>query len=283
VTVAAKTQAEGGEPVAWENPLIPNKKLRALYVAMLELRLLDEFAGKFQGWDAVCGEEGCRVSTTFDLKPGDLTSEVTNGAATGFLRGIKLADVVHRSKSSGKGRAAAGRIDHAGQIPAMVEALDQLHLALGAATALKATKKGALVIAYVHYDEVTRTEWKPVLRFAAQNVLPVIFVVLAGDSTRGLGQLSLAANKCGLPGIPVDAADPVALYRVAQESMLRGRAGGGPVLMECVPFHIAARTSAPADPVHTMQEFLLHRRIVDEAWLRGVESKFKSRLEATGQ
>jgi TPP-dependent pyruvate/acetoin dehydrogenase alpha subunit len=125
------------------------------------------------------------------------------------------------------------------------------------------------------------------VRFAGAQALPVIFVVqagAAGNKAAGRpGQLSLASSACGVPGIPVDAADPVALYRVAQESTLRARAGGGPVLMECIPFRIAGSRAAPADPIITMQQFLLHRGIVSEAWLRNVEDRFGRRLNFAGR
>jgi TPP-dependent pyruvate/acetoin dehydrogenase alpha subunit len=285
VTAAAEKDL-GGEPVAWENPLIPNKKLRALYVAMVELRLLGEhFAQRKRRpvghLEAVRGEEGCRVSTTFDLKAGDLTSDGAAGVATSFLRGAKLADVIR------------GENGAPGQLPVVAETTVRLHLAMGAAVVLKASRstpksvtpksKGALLIAYVHRDELAVTEWKPLLRFAAEQVLPMIFVVLPGAAQKNAGQLSLVSSKCGVPGIPVDAADPVALFRVAQESMLRARAGGGPVLMECIPFHVAGKKAEPADPIRTMQEFLLHRKIVDEAWLQGVANKFAARLKAVVQ
>ena len=226
----------------------------------------------------VRGEEGCRVSTSFDLKSGDLTSEGSSGVATSFLRGAKLADLVHRASTSGTNKATAG--DAPGQLPALARTVDRLHLAIGAALALNATRKSALLIAYVDTGEATLAEWKPLLRLAAEQMVPMIFVVLPGVSQKNSGQLGLVSSKCGVPGIPVDAADPVALFRVAQESMLRARAGGGPVLMECIPFQLAGRKAVVADPIQTMQEFLLHRKIVDEAWLNGVQTRFLARLQA---
>ena len=281
MTAAIKKGLAAEEPVAWENPLIPNKRLRALYVAMVESRLLDEHMGKRPGRatdrpKSIRGEEGCRVSTTLDLKTGDLTSEGAVGVATGFLLGAKLADVILSAKSAAPG-----------QLPAVAAATDRLNLAMGAALILKSTRKGGLLIVYVHSDEIALPAWKPLLRFASEQILSVIFVVLpAAAGTKAIvkpGQLSLTSSKCGVPGITVDAADPVALYRVAQESMLRARAGGGPVLIECIRFHIAGQKAAPADPIETMRDFLLHRKIVDQAWLRGVEDSFRARLMAAGR
>ena len=157
---------------------------------------------------------------------------------------------------------------------------------MGATLGLKLKQRHLLTVAYVDRGELSLPEWKPILRFAGAHALPTIFVVqgaAAGNRTAARpGQLSLASSACGVPGIPVDAADPVALYRVAQESMLRARAGGGPVLMECIPFQIAGKKSAAADPIATMKQFLLQRKIVSEAWCGEVAARFQNRMKTAG-
>lgn len=284
---APKTGTPGNQTAAWENPLIPNKKLRALYTAMVELRMLEEFAAsraprsRGKALHRIArGEEGCRVSTALDLKPGDLTSDSTDRLATAFLRGTKLSALL-QSNQAKEGSAAPANPN---RLPSLPDAPARLHVAMGASLALKRQKQHLLTIAYVYSDELTLTQWKPVLRFAGAQVLPIIFVVQAGvarsKGTMKPGQLSLASSVCGVPGIPVDAADPVALYRVAQESTLRARAGGGPVLIECVSFELPGRKAAPDDPILTMRQSLLHRGLVDETWLTSVESRFQRQLRA---
>jgi TPP-dependent pyruvate/acetoin dehydrogenase alpha subunit len=81
----------------------------------------------------------------------------------------------------------------------------------------------------------------------------------------------------------VDAADPVALYRVAQESMLRARAGGGPVLMECIPFQLPGKRTESADPILTMRQFMLPRGVATEAWFQSVSNRFAARLKAASK
>ena len=55
-----------------------------------------------------------------------------------------------------------------------------------------------------------------------------------------------------MPGIPVDAADAVALSRVLQESILRARHGDGAALLEPIPWTIGR----PVDPLRSMQLLL---------------------------
>lgn len=293
-----KNRGEGGTPTltgsksgtdsapAWENPLIPNKKLRALYTAMAELRLLESHLNL----SSPHGEEGCRASTIHCLNPGDLTSDADQGLTTAFLRGAKLPALLSRAQTAKQRRLRPAPL-FPGQLPTLPDTADRLHLALGAAAALKSGKprsngaaKSSLAAIYLYAADLNPKQWSTVLTLASTHTLPLLLVVLPNrQKTQGLaapGRLSHLADTRGVPGIPVDADDPVALYRVAQESTLRVRAGGGPVLMECIPFHLAGKKIAPADPLVTMQQFLLHRRIATDAWLHSVETSFAARLKS---
>ncbi len=245
---------------AWENPLIPNRRLRELYTAMVELRLLEKHRHPRR---SSVGAEACRVSTALSLLPGDLASEATLSPATAFLRGARLSHLASAT----------------GQLPAVKDTAARLNLSIGAA--LASPGKGKLVLAYVQPGELALREWKPILRLAATLNAPILIVVLPAIA-KSPGQLSLVSSTCGTPGIPVDAADAVALYRVVQESMLRIRAGGGPVLMECIPFQPTGQKSLPADPILNMRESLLNRKLATESWFTSVQSRFEARLVTAG-
>ena len=246
------------ETAPHENPLIPNKKLRQLFVAMVEMRALDEhIAGMQRGVKArrrlgsTWGEEACRVSTAIELAAGDLVSDAHAGVAMGLLAGAKV-----------------GR-----QLPWIKDVGDRLRMAMGAALCFKTLKRTNVVVAYVRDGEVSNGVWRRVLGLASQFELPIIFVVLPGGGGRkkkrnDVGILSAKARTCGVPGIPVDASDAVALYRVAQESLGRMRGGDGPVLVECVAFPVEGRRrSAMVDPLVKMRGFLVGRKVCSEAWL----------------
>jgi TPP-dependent pyruvate/acetoin dehydrogenase alpha subunit len=89
------------EPGPQENPLIPNKKLRQMFVAMTEMRVLDEYIAEHiaglqrgrkarQRLDSTSGQEACRVSTAIDLEPGDLVSDAHTGVAMELLAGAPV-------------------------------------------------------------------------------------------------------------------------------------------------------------------------------------------------
>jgi acetoin:2,6-dichlorophenolindophenol oxidoreductase subunit alpha len=266
-----------------ENPLIPNKKLRQLFVGMVEMRLLDEhIAGLQRGvkarrrLDSTRGEEACRVSTAIELGGGDLVSDDRVGVTMGLLGGAKadalLQQVAKLTSSAKEHEAVVVKNDViAGQLPWIKDVGDRLRTALGAALSFKALKRANLVVAYVRAGEVSNALWRRVLMLASRFELPIIFVVLPDGSGRKKDRkgvpLSALARSCGVPGIPVDASDAVALYRVAQESFGRLRGGGGPVLVECVALRVKGRRDAVADPLLQMRGFLLGRKVCTKAWL----------------
>ena len=58
---------------SYENPLIPHARMRALYRALVEVRVLGEHQPRAQRVPK--GLEACWVGTALDLKDGDLTSD----------------------------------------------------------------------------------------------------------------------------------------------------------------------------------------------------------------
>jgi len=266
----------------FENPLIPNKRLCALYTAMVELRLLEAFAGSFAKTRLriTPGLEACRTSTAINLEPGDLTSESAPSIASEYLRGTKLPALLDRidSLASRKAKPAAPQ---PGELPLLPAGRERIYLALGAAQALKTSKSAKLssvVVIYTNPTELSQDDWTEALRFAGEQALPVLFVAFPDTARTKTGRLSRNATAHGVPGILVDAADPVALYRVMQEFLERARHGGGPVLMECVAFEPTKKHPA-ADPIETMKQFLLSRSVVTEDWMAAVEQSFRKRLK----
>jgi TPP-dependent pyruvate/acetoin dehydrogenase alpha subunit len=287
-----------------ENPLVPNQKLLQIYTAIVEMRLLGEYAATLHHKKKlhkkpglVRGQEACRVSTAIELQAGDLVSDAQGDAAMGLLFGAKVSSLL-RSISTDrkkKERAAAAAEEEAiakRLLPWIEGVEDRLKLALGAALACKTLKQSNTVIAYIDRTEVTKGLWKSVLSLSGKLELPIIFVILPEKGKKaGAVDLCARARAAGVPGIPVDANDAVALYRVAQESIGRTRGGGGPVLIDCV----AAATNEQRgnennegdDPIIHMKKFLVERKVCAETWadhagdaLRKKIALVKSRLQS---
>jgi TPP-dependent pyruvate/acetoin dehydrogenase alpha subunit len=280
-----------------------------MYVAMAEARMLDEYVAGLQRrskrrsenfgglkgrrrLDSTRGQEACRVSTAIDLGPGDLVSDsqagvvmdLLCGAKTGFLL-KRVAELHSGKKARAKPAGASGRV-----LPWIEDAGERLRLAMGAALSFKTLGRANVVVAYVRHGEVAKGVWRRVLELAGKLELPVIFVVLPavrGERRDGMAKLSAKTARWGVPGIPVDAGDAVALYRVAQESMGRTRGGDGPVLIECLEYRMeGARgdgSADPADPLVQMKEFLLGRKVCTKAWLEGAGGRLRRQIAGAGQ
>jgi acetoin:2,6-dichlorophenolindophenol oxidoreductase subunit alpha len=285
-----------GEMELHENPLVPNKKLRQIYVAMAEARELDEHIARLQKrgkgrprLDSTLGQEACRVSTAIDLVPGDLVSDSQVGVVMNLLTGDKVDSLLKRVAEfqSGKKAKVTKAVGASRRVlPWIEDAGERLRMALGAALSFKTLGMTNVVVAYVRQGEIAKGVWRQVLGLASKLELPVIFVVLpAAKAAGGVGgaKLSDKARRYGVPGIPVDLGDAVALYRVAQESMGRTRAGDGPVLIECREFRVEGKGGrAPVDPLAQMRGFLLGRKVCTTAWLEGAGDGLRRRIAAAG-
>ena len=265
-----------------ENPLVNNKKLRQMYLAMVETRILDVHIAKLQRstktrLGSTHGQEACRVSTAIELVSGDLVSDSQVGVAMDHILGAE-AGVVLKRLSSLLAREKTVAIAGTRQLPWIEDVGDRLRLALGAALAFKSLKQENLVVAYVPRREADGGRWRRLLTLSAQLELPIIFVVLppvAGKKKAvPIGHISAKARSCGVPGIPVDASDAVALYRVAQESIGRVRGGGGAVVIDCV---VPVQGKEP-DPVKQMKSFVLGKKACTAAWMEHTGDSFRERI-----
>jgi acetoin:2,6-dichlorophenolindophenol oxidoreductase subunit alpha len=278
-----------------ENPLVPNTKLRQMYVAMAEARVLDEHIARLQKTvkgrrrlEPTRGQEACRVSTAIDLGPGDLVSDSQVGVVMDLIAGAKVSPLLKRVAEihSGKKIKGAKLGETSGRVlPWVEDAGERLRMAMGAALSFKTLGRANVVVAYVRHGEVGKGVWRKVLALAGKLELPMIFVILPavkGEKRDGVANLSAKTAQWGVPGIPVDAGDAVALYRVAQESLGRTRGGDGPVLIECVAYRVEGSGGDTAgDPLVQMEEFLRGRRVCTKAWLKRAGERLRRRIAAT--
>jgi TPP-dependent pyruvate/acetoin dehydrogenase alpha subunit len=253
----------------FENPLIRNVRMREMYTTMVEARLLSrQMKKKHRGF--VVGQEACWVATVIDLHEGDLTSDMGIGPLLGYARDAE------RSKAKVLA-AAMGGTAGAGRLAVVPSTINRLWCAIGAALALRANEGNGVVLAYVGESELTTSEWTQVLKGVTELEAPVIFIVIPeqGDT----GALARLASSLGVPGIPVDASDAIAIYRVAQESIVRARADGKPALIAGVPFSQEIRgVMKPVDPITLLGQQLVAKGVATAAWVAAVEPSFKRKL-----
>jgi TPP-dependent pyruvate/acetoin dehydrogenase alpha subunit len=285
----------------YENPIVPNKKLLQMYSVMADARAFDEYiAGLQKGVKArrrlgsTQGQEACRVSTSLELLPGDLVSDSQPGVVMDLIAGAQskaqLDSLLGRVAKFHEGKIDGAKLAREGALarvlPWVEDAGDRLRMAMGAALSFKTLKRESVVVAYVGHGDLGGKQWRGVVQLASRLELPMIFVVLPGSrkDKNGVNQLTAKVRGWGMPGIPVDANDAVALYRVTQESVGRIRGGGGPVLIECKGYRVnGVGGDFSQDPLVQMKSFLLGRKVCTKAWLERAGERLRKRISSTEQ
>jgi TPP-dependent pyruvate/acetoin dehydrogenase alpha subunit len=134
------------EKGTYENPLVPNGKLRQMYVAMAEARVLEEHVAGLQRRlkgakgrrkvDSIRGQEACRVSTAIDLGPGDLVSDSQIGVVMDLLTGAKVSSLLRRVAALHSGKKTTDLKSNGASgpmLPWIDDAGERLRMAMGAA------------------------------------------------------------------------------------------------------------------------------------------------------
>jgi TPP-dependent pyruvate/acetoin dehydrogenase alpha subunit len=213
--------------------LISNRKLLALYTAMVECRRLAEQAQRKtrRAADSILGHEAAAVGAAIDLVAHDVVAPAL--WPDGAFKAINPA-------------------------PAIVSTFPQ---ALRHAAAANGTQQIALL--FSSQKPAAQPAWLSAVTRAAHENLPILFVFLSRPQMKvepAVGQAALIERKGhALPVIHVDGSDVVAVYRVATEAITHARKGNGPTLIDC-------RLSEPADPIQSMQNYLIGKGLDPSAF-----------------
>jgi TPP-dependent pyruvate/acetoin dehydrogenase alpha subunit len=294
--MADKAGSKGTAPttVPHESPLVPNRKISEMYDGILQARLFEDHLHtllKKSERPHTRGQEACRIAALIDLSSEDLISDAPNAAPiTALLRGIDPETIL---KTLGAKKTNPTKLDLPSLLPAAdaEDTADRLHLALGAALALKRLSLPHVLVFFANAGDLRLAAWEKYLRLAAAEELPILFVALPKATRKDPGRtdyyepfaLSARATAAGVPGIPIDASDGIALYRVVQESLGRARAGGGPAFMECTTLLIEdskakGADKVSADPLTAMAQTLIARRLATPESLAQASSIFAVKL-----
>ncbi|HEX4039362.1 MAG TPA: thiamine pyrophosphate-dependent enzyme [Acidobacteriaceae bacterium] len=114
---------------------------------------------------------------------------------------------------------------------------------------------------------------------ATSAKLPVIFIERGQASAQPVN----GKGSEEMPAIPVDANDVVAVYRVAHESVMRARTGGGPTRVACVSWRAAGRTGKPEelgeDAAVRLERWLTAHGHPAQAWRDQIAARQRTRQE----
>jgi TPP-dependent pyruvate/acetoin dehydrogenase alpha subunit len=276
----AKTQSKAtSEPSTFS--LISNEKLLGIYATMLKCRLLEQRAtalfqhGKLHSdLHISAGREATSAAAAIDLQQGDTLCLAQGDWIPAFVKGLSLESLFRVLAPASLNVAGAIQIEaehknivfpsSRANLPEAL--LDPVRVALS-------EKNGAVAMAFIHSGADSLAQWKKAIHHAGTGKLPAIFVHYS-DPTEAPSSPRPAKPEAlvhGVPSIGVDARDPVAVYRVAYEAIVRARQLRGATLIECInpggksslKDGQAALPETP-DPIIAMESYLKAKNITPQ-------------------
>lgn len=224
--------------------LISRKKFRQLYHALIESRQNNQRQHK-----APHNAEAGPAGLALDLRAEDT---LLLPSPDHFAHRIKTAQPTH----NGTGNPTLGaRLSHAVAV-ALNNRVEKNNAIVLVLFDLAGSQPGSSTAGLPAFDEV--------FSLALAGKLPILFVL---ESHQGFTDSEGFKEKHPtLPYIAVDAHDIVAVYRVAQESIVRTREGAGPALIELASY-------SPEDPVEKMHRYLAGKGLPADEWKAELKSE----------
>ncbi len=249
--------------------MISHEKMIALYSAMVKYRLLAaQTEGRLaKSWQLTPGLEATVAAITADLRKGDCFVATESKLASAFVGRSRWKDLFDVSDLKST-HARNGHILSSALAKEFASALE-------AADTLKTSKGDAVALLFCE-TRMKADLWPKYLVRAGRGNLPIVLVRLASDSRRA--HVAPGALAFGVPRIAVDAADVLAVYRVASESIARARHRRGPTLIECLTAKHTAITASDSDPIRAMELVLTKKRILNAALKQKIETGIKRKL-----
>ena len=240
--------------------------LRKLYATLLRCRIAQQEFSSSQAmagrYDFCIGHEAVTAGAVADLRVEDTIAASRRNLAALICRGLPIEDLLQ------KGGDHAPRLCAVGTLTASSLPQHPVHLGTGIALAHKLERKQNVVVALCMGEPTPSDSWHDALRAAATQKLPILYVIeeakvpeasTSPATVTFLEDFSFYLKDYGFPCIQVDAADAVAVWRVAQESIHRARNGAGPTLIECV-------MKSQQDPLVRMEDYMRKRKVWDDEW-----------------
>ncbi len=309
---AVAATAQSANPPAYK-PLISDAKLKNLYAAMLRSRILDERARELRPSSERLstakadhgGGEAVVAGTAIDLRRDDWLAPSRADLFGKLLKGVPLQAIVAELL---RGDSVADSASHATVpwriLPNAPDPAAQLNLAAGVALGLRDKPRGSVAMGFCGDIPPETPGWHEALAFAAQHCLPLLIVTEvkfpartasanakppSGIPAKGKSspRVLVEGQVRGVPVIPVDAHDIVAIYRVAYESIHKARHGGGPTLIEAttLPPNLTGKPGTgsetkPSDATAKMEDYLAAKGLFSPSWKQKFVEDFTLELDA---
>ncbi len=254
------------------------------------------------------GQEAVAAGFACAMVPGDLSFCTYRGHAHTLARGVPvekvLGELMQRDNGLMRGKGGSMHLTSAEHGVMGSYAIIGAHLPIACGAAWRAQYKGAKDVTVCFFGDGTTNigAFHEALNFAAVWKLPVIFVCENNlymeytpiHTVTAVRQPAAdRASAYGLPRIQIDGNDADVVYRSAQSSNAKARAGEGPSLIECVTYRHSGHSRAdPAkyrpegelekwkqrDPIKIYRERLLQFG-VDEKVITDIDTEVRKMVD----
>lgn len=258
---------------------LSQEKARWMYEKMLEIRKFEDkvheqFAkGILPGFvHLYAGEEAVAVGVCAHLTKEDSITSTHRGHGHCIAKGCDLngmmAEIYGKITGLCKGKGGSMHIADLdkGMLGANGIVGGGFSLAAGAALTAKYKKTDNVSVCFFGDGANNHGTFHEGINLAAIWKLPVVFIAENngyGESTpfsyasscKSIADRAIAYN---IPGVRVDGKDVLAIYKAAEEAVLRARRGEGPTLIECVTYRNYGHFEGDAQKYKTEKEKTEH-------------------------
>jgi len=250
-------------------PDLDNEMLEKFYRTMVLTRLYDDKALKLQRqgrmltYGACLGQEASQIGSAFAMNPDDWFFPAFREHGVQISRGIPLKLLYIYWMGSEDANMNLPPKNFTISIPVATQVLH----AVGAAWAAKIRNEKTASVVYFGDGATSEGDFHEGMNFAGAFKTPTVFICQNNQYAISLPREKQTASKTlaqkalayGFEGIQVDGNDVLAVYSATKAALEKARSGGGPTMIECFTYRLAAHTTSD-DPTRYRQ------KAEEEAW-----------------
>jgi pyruvate dehydrogenase E1 component alpha subunit len=286
---------------------LAEKDLVELFRWLVLLRTFDERAvalqrqGRIGTYALYWGEEATQAGALYACEDADWVFPSYRQNAIGILRGIAPSTVLAWWRGYGGAHGFWNPRDHRVG-PICVPIATHLPHAVGVAWAAKIRNDRASSLVWFGDGATSEGDFHEALNFASVFKTPTVFFcvnnqwAISTPISKQMASETIAqkSSAYGMPGVRVDGFDPLACWKVTRDALERGRAGGGPSLIEAYCYRIMPHGTADdprlyrdeseverwrhLEPVGRMGSYLRRLTVLDDAQEEQIRSEAKEMI-----
>jgi len=239
--------------VAVSSPTLEQQ--RELYRLMALTRRLDQEAvalqrqGELTAFPPLTGQEAAQVGSAYALEAQDFAFPSYRELGVAVVRGVDLVEYLLAYRGDWNGGLYDPFAHNFGPIASSVGS-HSLH-AVGWAMGAALDGGGRAAIVYFGEGATSEGDVHEAMNFAGVFKAPIVFFVQNNQwaisvplDRQTAGPIHRKAEGYGFPGVRIDGNDVLEVHRATSEALERARSGGGPTLIDALPYRVGPHSTA---------------------------------------